>query len=231
MGLYASLNGARVVSGSITIPLYGTWSGDLGLALTDTITSPASLVLSNLTLLGTVYRTSSFAGSRTCRLVGGYGGWMKALPFKQYINASGIMASVLLEDVAAECGEQINVLSDFNVGNQWVRLGPSDEDPAPAQRTLRQVGGPLWWMAPSGVTQVGPRPTKAITSSFTVVEWSGARGQFTIATEDLASWMPGNTFTAPTVPTVQTISSVTISTDNKGVLRLNVLVSAPELNP
>ena len=220
---YATLNGNRIVRGSITTPLYGAWSGDVLLAEPAAIPTPSLLAFGNLALTGTAYRTGAFAGSQWARLVAGYGGWRKPLPARQYIRAQGINASTVLRDAAAEVGEQVVIAEDYVIGQQYVRPGPSSADPAPACRVLRQLGGDLWWIDGAGVTQVGPRPTLVIVSPFTVVDWDAGLGKFQIATEDLASWLPGNTFSAPTVPTTQTISSATLAVDDRGVLRLEVL--------
>jgi hypothetical protein len=116
-------------------------------------------------------------------------------------------------------GEQISVASDSTIGTLFAR------EAAPAERLLRQLAGASWWVDTRGVTQVGPRTSMAITSAFTVVQWSGAKGSFEIATEIVGDWMPGNTFTAPTVSGTQTIGLTTIDADNDGKIRLTVLAA------
>lgn len=218
-GPFAALNGRRIISGSVTFPYYGAWVADVTLSVSDTIPTLSTLTLEDLTLSCAVYRQFSFAGSRSARLVGGFGGWRKQIPAQAYQNSGGIKASLLLGDAASLVGEKVNVVSDQTVGSIFVR------EAAPAQRLLRQVAGSIWWIDAKGTTQVGPRSGSAIISSFTVITWSGAKGKFEIATEKLSDWMPGQTFTSPTVTATQTIGSTTIAIDNDGQLRLTVLAT------
>ena len=82
MSAHLELDGMRVVSGTLTMPLYGTWSADLALATAAPIAEHATVKLGNLLLSGTVIRQMSSAGSRTARIVGGAGGWRKTLRTK-----------------------------------------------------------------------------------------------------------------------------------------------------
>lgn len=216
-GPFAALNGRRIISGAITFPYYGAWVADVVLSVADTIPTLSTLTLEDLTLAGAVYRQFSFAGSRSARLVGGFGGWRKQVPAQAYQNAAGLKASLLLGDAAALVGERVNVVSDQTVGTLFVR------EAAPAQRLLRQIAGSIWWIDASGTTQVGPRTGSPIMSSFTAIQWSGAKGRFEIATEKLSDWMPGQTFSSPTVTATQTIGATSIAIDNDGTLRLTVL--------
>ncbi len=212
-----SLNGVRVVSGTITIPFYGAWVADVILSDATVIGTAAVLVVGDLTLHGTVTRQSSFAASRSARIVGGAGAWRNVLPSKGYSHAAGVKLSSVLNDAARECGERIVIATDRVVGPGWAR------EEAKAERLLHILLDGKWWIDPEGVTQTGPRASSAVVTPFTVVAWSGGKGQFEIATESIASWQPGRTFSSPTVVAPQTVSSVTIEADNEGKLRLHVL--------
>ncbi len=216
-----TLNDDRVVSGSITIPFYGTWSADVILASAENLTSAgdaASLVVGDLTLIGTVIRKASFAGSKSARIVGGAGAWRKDLPAKGYSHPAGVKLSTIVGDAASESGERITGLQDRTLGSHYAREGSK-----PAERILNLLLGGKWWVAPDGVTHLDERDASPIVTPFTVAAWSGGKGQFEIASESLKPWQPGRTFTSPTVPMVQTISSVTIDVDNEGKLRLHVM--------
>jgi hypothetical protein len=232
MTLALALNGVQVGTTDITIPYYGIWSADVALnAPTSLPSTPGGLTLTvgNLSLLGTAFRAASFAGARSARLVGGYAGWRQAVPPRSYTNPVGNTLAMILADLAASVGEKVNLVTPATLSGLMVQEGSTAANPVPASRLLRQLAGALWWIDPSGVTQIGPRPATAITSPFTVAAWSGSSGSFEIATEDPASWMPGATFSSDTVTPTQTVSSVRISSGNDGVMRLRVLSTGEQL--
>jgi len=216
---FAMINDHRLTTVSLLHPMYGRWSADVVLADAAMVTNPITLTIGDLTLAGTIFRQASFAGSRSARLVAGAGGWGKKLTAKPYQSDAGIRLSMLLRDAALEVGESIVLDADGTVGNAYPR------EAAPASQVLRQLGGPLWWIDPSGVTHVGARPSTPITSDFDVIHWSGKTGKFEIATERYSDWVPGRTFTAPTVSGVRTISLVSLEQTNEGKLRLEVLAT------
>ncbi len=215
---FASLGGVRIVSGTITIPLYGMWSGDVSLATGDVVPDDADLVLGNLTLRGHVYRQALFAGGRTCRLVAGHGGWRTVVPAKQYSLASGVALSLVLRDAAMEVGESVNVPNDQTIGVAYVR------EQAQASRVLRQLAGANWYVDPAGVTQIKAWPTAQVTTTFTPIDQRGAAGVIVIATEDYAAWMPGKTFAAPTLDTTYAVGGVRYAFEGDGRFRLEVMV-------
>lgn len=219
MSDYSSFAGQRATSLHAVIPMYGRASVDVVLATSAAVPVTASpLVIGDLTLLCTSFRTASFSGSRSARLAGGYGGWHKAVSAQAYVGPT-VRMSTVLGDAATLVGERVTL--DVADGN----LARFTREAAPASRVLRQVAGPLWWVAPDGVTHVGPRVGVAIKSAFDVLSWSGKTGHFTIATEVLADWTPGRTFTAPTVTGTQTIGYTEIKMGNNGKLRVEVLAS------
>ena len=196
-----SVNGVRVVSGSLTIPAYGAWAADFKLATPDPQTAAASVVIGNLTLTGTAIRTAPYAGAREWRGVAGYAGWRKLLTQKSYGNTN-VMLSMVLGDAASELGEKVNVQNDVALGTGWNVLGTQT-----GGELLYQCAG-NWYVDASGVTQIGSRPSAQIATPFQVIDDRSGYGLFDIATEDYASWQPGATFTAPTVTGTVTISSV-----------------------
>lgn len=218
---YATLNGERVVAASVTIPYYGIWAGDIMLSETIEITSPCTLVLGNLTVVGSVVRTNTFSGTRSLRLVGGAGGWRKVVPAQAYQNPTGIKLSTLMNDVASLVGEKVNIpkASDVLVGPDFVR------ENARAQRILRQLVGELWWMDLTGTTQITARTSNQIESDFLVSSYKSNEGRLSIATEDLASWVPANTFNSSTLGGTLTVSSARHVADSKGKLRVEVLTT------
>lgn len=220
MSDWATLDGVRIISGTLAIPYWGTWAADFLLATPNDVPAQSTVVLGDLTLIGTTYRAASYSGARSERVVGGAAGWLKTIPSKCYQNAAGVPASMVLGDAAKESGETINAsAATASLGSFFVRTA------GPASRVLRQVSGGLWWMDATGTTQLGPRLGDPIGSPFTVISFSGAQGLFHIATETLSDWMPGRTFTSPTVTMPQTISLVTHELTNDGLHRLHVLAT------
>jgi hypothetical protein len=222
---FATLNGARIISGSLTVPYYGTWTADVVLAQADAIaTTPmgCTIVLGNLTLVGTAFRTASFSGARSARIVGGAAGWLETVTAQQYHSSGGVQASMVLGDAASAVGERVSLASNSSLGSDFVRAADR------ASNVLEQVSGGEWWVDSSGTTRVAPRENVVIGSAFVVEDWSGGKGRFTIATEDYASWLPGATFSSPTVSAVQTISSVTYRFENDGRFRLEVLAEGAQ---
>lgn len=211
-----TVNGARVSACSITIPHFGAWVADVDVMGAAEIASPVTLVVGDLTLRGTVVRQAEFTGDRKARIVAGGGGWGNTIPAKGYSHVIGVKASTILTDAARAANESIVVETDRTLGLSWAR------EEAPAERCLRLLIGDEWWIDNDGVTQTKARASAPVVAPFTVVSRNGAIDAFEIATESIAGWLPGNTFTAPTVPDSQTISSVTIEATNEGKLRLHV---------
>ncbi len=215
-----TFGGTRVISGSISFPYYGAPVGDLVLATSSDLPATMSpLVIGNLTQQCTIARQATFAASRSARVVGGANKWRTTLPARGYSHEAGVKLSSVLNDVARECGETIVVASDRVIGKHYIR------EQAKAERVLSLELDGHWYVDLTGVTRTVERQTSAIVTPFTVISWSGGKGLFEIATEDLASWQPGRKFSAPTVPATQTISSVTIEFDNDGKTRLHVLTT------
>jgi hypothetical protein len=220
-GPFASVNGVRITKGSLTIPIYGAWAADFELATDDPMPAAATVAIGNLTLAGTALRTAPFVGAREWRGVAGAHGWPGVLQPRAYGN-SAVMLSMVLSDAASELGEQVNVQQDVSLGPGYTRpLGMAG--PPTGAELLYQLGV-NWWIDNAGVTQIGTRTTQAIApGTFQVLSQRAGLGLFDVATEDYASWVPGSTFTAPTVTGTVTVSSVTFRLENDGVLRLAVL--------
>ena len=212
-----TINGARVSACSITMPYYGAWVADVDVVGSAEIASPVSLVVGDLTLVGTVVRQAGFTGDRKARIVGGGGGWGNTIPSRSYSHVIGVKASTIVGDAAREAGESIVLENDRTLGLLYAR------EEAPAERALNLVVGNEWWIDPAGVTQTKARVSLPVVAPFTLVSRNGALDQFEIATESIAGWLPGRTFSSPTVPEPQTISSVTIEASNDGKIRLRVL--------
>lgn len=214
---FASFAGVRVNAGSIAIPLFGLWSGDISLPGDQPVPSDGAFVVGNLSMVGHVYRQALYAGSVRCRIVAGAGGWRTNVAPRQYVLNSGVKLSLVLNDAALEVGESVSVPADRIVGPGFVR------ESGPASRVLRQLAGANWYCDGAGVTQIAAWPSTDIPSPFEVINQDGAKGEIEIATEDYAAWMPGRTFDAPTLGGTFTNRGVVYRFDDEGTFRLSVL--------
>lgn len=221
---YASFAGIPVTMMSLAIPLVGLWTADVSFSLPVPAPPVGPLAIGNLALQGAVYRQATFGGVTTARLVGGTGGWSRRVGPRGYSLPFGIPLTLVLADVAAEVLEPPPVvIVPTIVGNFWAR--PADKSgTAPAGRVLRAAAGPSWWVSSAGIVQVGPRAPLPVASPFQTSEWDGGAGILTVATEDPASWQPGNLFASPQITAPQTISMVRHTIDRKGKGRMRVMV-------
>ena len=227
MSFFAAVNGLQIVSGSLVIPLVGAWTADLELAGTNAISGQVSVVIGNLTLLGTVYRSDLYGGQVRARLVGGYGGWRTQVPAQGYGSPSGISLLTVLTDAAQACGEQISVSSGASIGGGFVRARfPTSVAGDVLWQMVAQGFVPAWYVAPSGVTMTAPWPTSTVSSAFTVTAQRTDEGNVEIATEDYVSWLPGCQFSAPQLNDKFTNAGVIYTWDAGGKFRFDVLTGS-----
>lgn len=217
MSDYTSYAGSRVIAMSLSLKLYGLWTAEITVATGGALPTTGQLAHGNMTLQGAVYRQGTLGGTTRALLVGGFGGWSKQVQERGYQLISGVLISLVLSELAAEVGEQVAVTSDGSLGNWWTRPA------ARAGAVLRAAAGPLWWVDASGVVQVGPRPGGSVATPFQPEEWDGGAGVLTIASDDVASWQPGVTFSSALVPQ-QTVSAVRHVVGNDGRARMRVMV-------
>lgn len=214
---WCQLDGKRVTSGVVTIPTNNIWSAELSLAESALPSTNCVLTVGNLSLVGTVVRQAAFAGVVRTKLVGGAGGWRKAVDSQQYSNSVGVSAKMVLNDLAKAVGETLSWASDINLGNTWTRQA------AQAVYNLKLIAGQNWHVKPDGATTLDAWDSSAISSQLMVINATGSEGRFQIATEDMASWLPGRTFVSPTVTEAQSIATVQHFIENEGKVRLEVL--------
>ncbi len=225
MSAYASYAGSRIVRGSVSIPLYGGWSGDFDLATSDSVPDTGVLSIGNLSLQSFAFRRSAFGGQRKLRIGAGFGGWRKIVESRTYHLPIGIPLALVLGDVALEVGEKLNAGDLLLAALKRPLGGYYLRDADPAAHVLRRLAGPLWWIDADGTTRVASsRPSDLITSPFIVSNFTGGEGRITVATEDLASWVPGRTFTSDLLETTMRIQAVTHTATAGGELRTEALV-------
>jgi hypothetical protein len=193
----ATLSGVPIFSGKLTIPFAGLWHADASLTVAQDISGPQTLLLAGVSWTCSVIRAIDFASTRMLRLVAGAGGWRSTIAYKQYGQGS-VPTTIVLQDAAAaatpsELAPVIDPSVPGYVGQAW------DRGSGPASDVLRQVLGDAWWADASGRVQTAPRSAAAITSAFQAIAVDGAPGIYEITTDAPGDWMPGLTFSGPTV--------------------------------
>ena len=226
MSFFASCNGLQIVAGSLVIPKVGAWTADVHLATQQQVSGSVAVVIGNLTLAGTVYRSDVYGGQVRARLVGGAGGWRTAIPSQGYGSAAGVGLATILGDAASACGESVNVTDNVTVGNGYARVAfPTSVAGDVLWQMVSQGLIPAWYVDPSGVTQVKAWPTTTVSSPFTVTDQRPDEGMVAVATEDYASWMPGCRFSSPLLTAGETFTNagVIYTWTDDGTFRFDVL--------
>ena len=190
---YAAVNGIPIVKGRISIPGWGIWHADLWTDGDLAIGSAVTIELADLVAVGTVVRDVAWTGQRGVRVVGGAGGWRRAVTAQQYANPQGLTMSTIASDTATTVGESVVVDVDRTVGVQWMRVAGSASD------ALYALADETWWVGLDGVTHIGTRVPGAIVSVFTATAVDQAGDIVTVATENPADWLPGKTYAGTTV--------------------------------
>jgi hypothetical protein len=218
----SSLGDSRITSGRLFWPAPGRWTADLRLAEADELApGPQVLAIGNLTLVGSVVRGGSFAGSRMVRVVAGLGGWGEHAASRFYSDTNGVKLSAVLRDVASDVGELLGTFTDRTIGTFYARAAEA------GSRVLSVlVGRDGWYVDDAGVTQIGTRPSTVITSAFDIPApgYQPHVGILTVATEDLFAWRPGAIFEHELLPTAMQATGIALEMHANGTHRLEVMV-------
>lgn len=209
--LFATLNGNKVTAATVHLPYFGIWTADVSIDQAVALHGQVSLVLGDITLVGTVNRGGSYAGAATYGIVGGYLGWQSTVAPRSYTHNVGVKLSTVLSDAAAEVGERLSLGADAVLGPFYTRQS------APAVRLLNSLAVTGWYVGTDGVTRTGARTSKTITSKFDVISADPSLGKAMVATESLIDVVPGNVANVG-LATPITISNVVHSV-SKGSLR------------
>lgn len=220
-GPFIAFGGSRVPIASLTLSA-NIWVADLEFPETQPIDATSQLTVGDLALLGTVYRQSDFAGTKSARVVAGYGGWHKSVVGRAYTQPGGVKLSMVAKDLAGEVGEKVAVPNDRVIGDYFIR------EAGPAHRVLRQLAGRDWYVDDDGTTRIQARPSSPVGGDYLVQSFNGARGELVISTESYTEWRPGNTFSNALVTEPQTISTVRLESTNDGLLRHTILATGPD---
>ena len=183
----AALNNILATSARVYLPAWGVWYAEVDLDGEHTLTGAVSLVVADLTLVGTVLSGGPENGRSHYRVVAGKGGWGRTIPAKSYANDAGVKASTVLLDAADACGETIlaSTLPTTRPGPAWVR------DETRARATLDHIAPRGWYVGEDGVTRIGARTPGTLPANVTHGPVDLARGCVELASESIAAILPG----------------------------------------
>lgn len=185
-----TLNDFRITDAQAHLPAWGAWYVEASIDTEQTIApgAAAKVVLSDLTLTGTVLSGGPEKGRSDYIIVGGKGGWGQTLPKKSYANDAGVKLSKVLGDAAQSVGESINL------GTRTAEtIGPAfTRKEGTACRLLERYAPGAWYVDEAGVTRLGRRSTSTLDAKVPRVSpVDRARGTVTLAPETLAAILPG----------------------------------------
>lgn len=213
----AQLNNHRLRMGRVTQPRIGAWLADVWSddeIPASELAKPLTLSIGSLTLVGTRLRGEAWQGGTRVRVVGGAGGWRRALPSRWYASDAGVKPAQVAADAATECGETISegLVSNASLGAWYTREAWS------ASRTLYQLDAP-WRILDDGTTSLRPWPSVRIGSPFDVVAYDSARVIVEVATDYPQEWRPGAVFTNRRLPDHAFVISDVVHTIEPGKYR------------
>lgn len=185
----STLNGNRITRARASIPSWGCPWYEIDLDGEIALSGAVTLQLEDLTLLGTIVSGGSDKGRSSYRVVGGAAGWGKEIAALSYSNDAGVKLSKVLGDAANAAGETLDAstIPASTVGPSYIR------DAGPAGRVLEQLASEAWYIDEAGVTKLGRRPAVAFAGKAALGPIDRARGTVTLASESLASLLPGVT--------------------------------------
>lgn len=183
----SSLNGINVTQARVDIPSWGVWHAEATLDEEAELSGEVTLKIRDLTLTGTVMSGGSSQGRSHWRIAAGAGGWGREIAAAAYANDAGVKYSTILEDAARAAGETIEAttLPTTKAPGAFVR------ERAPAARVLQLLVPEGWYVDENGVTRIGQRASAALSVDAERGPMDRARGTVTIATEQIATVLPG----------------------------------------
>lgn len=136
----------------------------------------------------TVASGGEYEGTSRFHLVGGRGGWGRVVPDKSYRNDSGVQGALVVSDLAAEVGEQVEAVPQSVLGPHYARRHER------ASLVLHELFPSSWRVDLDGVTRFGARPSAAYQSDATVTRVDKAARIVEFRATEVGSLVPGLTF-------------------------------------
>lgn len=147
---------------------------------------------------------NKWAGHRSVRVVGGYGGLATSLEARHYDNDAGVKTETIVRDILSECGERIGTedYSISKVGAHFLRRAGI------AGVALSSLVSPnKWWVEDNGTVSVGPARASSVFSSenYSELACDPKEERIELSVDTLVGLVPGCTIN------IQDIGDVTVS--------------------
>jgi hypothetical protein len=183
----ATLNGRRITTARAFLPQWGCWYVEAAIDSEFEMRGAATVVIADLTLKGTILSGGPGKGRSAFRIVGGAGTWGQTIKSASYADDAGVKFAKVIGEAAAAAGETVGTIDPS------LRTGPSfTRRKGVASRVLQILAPQAWYVDELGVTQLGARtPGKLPTSGVTHNPVDRARGTVTLASEKIATILPG----------------------------------------
>jgi hypothetical protein len=192
-----SLNGRRTTDLEVMVPPAGGWiaTGHLE-AGAPLDAGPATIVLGDLTLVGTVLagRGGTDAPARPSFVAAGGAGWRTVLSAGSYSSPNGVRLRTVLADLARLAGEAYDAPADAPIAAAYGWDAGTPADAVLAELVGRGVVAP-WRVQPNGRTTFTPWPSVGAADKLgQIVDRRLDRGLREVAlTTAVARWLPGAT--------------------------------------
>jgi hypothetical protein len=202
----ATLNRAALSEVRLQIPRYGwptAWATMQATNAPAVSETPGALMLevAGLSIVTTAIRQGTRAELRTVQLVGGYGGWRRAVRPQGFRVGNLVSLGSYAADIARVAGERVALAPgvDRKLAAVSARLGEASAGALLSQACALPAGSAVvpWWVDLDGTTRLGPRTGEAVTSQAADSDPLGRRVQF--VEDNAAPLLPGGTFGGATI--------------------------------
>jgi len=198
---FCTLNGLRVLRGTLVLPRIGRWHADLVVDSPHALTGPVKLAFGDgsMVFAGTVYRGDVFQETFHCRLVAGANTLSKDVPAKYY---RGVPLRLPLQDLLAEVGDTLSASADEAVLARLLQKWSRTKGPAAhALAELADLGEASWRFMPNGSLWVGRESWLELDFPHQLLRSDPADDRIELAS-DLPLLRPGVTFSGRRISAV-----------------------------
>ena len=230
MTAYVTANGHTCVHAKVTVGYVGPWTAELHMPDAAELGDQVTLRIGPLTLVGAPVpdMQGTYGEQRWIRIAGGAAGWSRPIGPLGYHNDAGVKALLVAQDAAREVGETLGtfVPARERIGSDFAR------EAGPASRALsRAIGSAAWWVDYAGVTQVGPRPERALqAATYTVLSFDPAERTAVLIADDPTTIQVGATLTDG-IDRPSVIREMEITASGDEPLRFHVWLGGTEQQP